>query len=405
MQTELLHVFSDKNWAFGLVWLPVVGQMTKASAQQLCKQKKAQSWLIAGNTFLCVGLSVHRPSTKKTVYAAAVCYALLYPRGQHAAIYKITDAVFWVIAVQEGTPISQSDVLYRSELDAQQALESLISQYTELNCVLEVLPITGLLGSAISRPLTKALMQPLRQNHWKLVAACSLLVLLSYGWHLQAPEAEASEPLPEPDLYAEYWAKKKIVATNQDALLSLLQHWQSMPLFMAQWRLVSVDCQVIEIKWQCQHQYIPVVETAAILDFEAMLPQFWTLKEATLQKIIVQSSVDLNTVALAAWQSSQQVNLPLLSQLQPIRPAFKSIKLADPKPLFAKSVNPASTFSPIFSQDLNFDGPLRSIVLLLDLDEHVYWKKAALAYFPQAKAALKTSALQVSLQGVIYVRD
>lgn len=406
MYMDYVYSSGDKTLLFGVYWQPMLGQVSTQQIRQLCKYKKAKGWVIGGQAFFSIGLTKKRLGVKKNTYAAAICYALAYPRGLHAAIYKINETHFWLIAVQEGTPIKQSDKLYANLHEAQNALSLLIAQYSELNCVSEPLPLNDLLVSLASRPIFKALMKSYTTKKWKIFALIIMVLSGVYGWQWQAPAVEAAVIEPEIDPYLQYWNTQAIAAHNQVALHRLLQHWHHMPLYIAKWRLDQIDCVTLTKKWQCQHIYVPLTPTATVMDFERILPDAWSITDVNLQKISVRSEVEIDLKSAATWRSREQVNLQLLSQLQHIRSAFINLKIVEPQLLVTKAplvTNPS--FTSIFSQKLYFQGPLRSLVLLRDFDDALYWNKASLKYVPNAKTSLKNSALQASLQGVIYVRD
>lgn len=408
MQNEYLYLSGERTFLFGLHWQPVVGHISTQQARQVCKYKKAKGWVIAGQTFFSIGLTNQRLKVKKNIYVAAVCYATLYPRGLHAAIYKIDDTHFWLIAVQEGTPIQQSDKLYPNSHEAQTALFLLAEKYAQMNYVSDALPLSNLLGSLAPRSIPKALIQSYTTKRWQILAVLIMLLggVYVYGWQWRVPAVEAAVVEPEIDPYLQHWNNQSISAHNHAALHSLLTHWHHMPLYLAQWRLDQIECVALTKKWQCQHSYTPLTAMATVMDFERVLPDLWAITDVSLQKITVKSVAEIELSAQPIWRSKEKVNLQLLSQLQHIRSAFTNLKITEPQSLLSRApvlTNPS--FSAIFSQKLYFQGPLRSLVLLSDFDDALYWKKASLKYIPQAKPSLKNSMLQADLQGVIYVRD
>lgn len=406
MQQEYLYLCGEKTLLFGLHWQPVLGQASPQQARQLCKYKKANGWVIAGQTFFSIGMTQHRLRAKKNIYVAAVFYAMLYPRGLHAAIYKIDETHFWLIAVQEGTPIQQSDKLYANIHEAQTALLALADQYAQMNCVSDALPLRDLVNALASRSATKALIQCYQPKRWHVLALMMAILVGAYGWQWRVPAVEAAVAEPEIDPHLQHWNKQAIAAHNHVALHSLLKHWHHMPLYLSQWRLDQIECVALAKKWQCQHIYTPLTAMATAIDFERVLPDLWSITNVNLQKITVKSEAKIDVNLRATWRSREKVNLQLLSQLQHIRSAFNNLKITEPQLLLTKAplvTNPS--FTSIFSQKLYFQGPLRSLVLLRDFDDALYWKKASLKYVPHAKPSLKNSVLQANLQGVIYVRD
>lgn len=403
MPQEYLYVFGDKKLVLGLQWRPVVGQVSVQQAKLLAKQQRAKQWVIAGHGFFAVGLSYRRLASKKNTFSAAACYALLYPKGWHAAIYKLNDELYWVAAAHEGTPMSRGDKLFSSAEQAQAELVKLKRQHAEIQHAAAPIAISDFAALVATHALQKALLQTRRTLPWGLVLLGALALSLLAWQQLDPAPVEAAVIAPDIDPYLQHWQQKNIRPNGKAALLQLVSAWEQTPIELKGWQLKEIRCDVAAQHWLCDYQYTAQAETATTLELDQMLPVGWEIKELTMQQAWLQASIPF-IASGGHWLSAEQVRLQLLSQLQPIRPAFSALRLAEPINLLPHVVA-SHTYSPIFSQALYFEGPLRSLVLLADLDEALHWQRASLLYKPQAQAALKSSALQVTLQGVVYVRD
>lgn len=404
MLQEKIYDFGSQHLIFGLKWQPISGQVKPQHIKLITKRQKAKAWVIAGQTFMSLGLSYSRSPNKTSIYAAAVCYAFLYPKGWHASIYQLNEGLYWLAVVHEGTPMSLGDVLFDDEKAAQAALQSLAQQYPELSYAEQVSALADFLALIATHALQKATLHPVRTLSWRpLFLFCVALGAL-YWWRIEpTPVAVAAEP--EVDPYLLVWQQKKLQTNGKDALRQLLLSWEKIPLQLQDWQLQRVNCEVRKAAehWACQVHYGAMNHQATAMQIESLLPENWQIKEVTMQSVVLENRIDFLS-ARGGWRSAEQVRLQLLSQLQPIRPAFSALTLGEPSVL-TLGIPTQSQYTPIFSQVLRFEGPLRSLPLLVDLDEKLHWQQVSLTHQPQRQASLKSSALQASLRGVVYVRD
>lgn len=405
MKQEMLHSFGAQQLLFGLHWQPIVGQASPQKAKLIARKQKAKAWVMAGHTFINVGLSYKSVSRKKVIYAAAVCYALLHPKGWHAAIYQLNSNTYWLAVAHEGTPMSLGDVLFANEQDALDALTRLTHQYPELISTPQIIALANFLALVSTHALQKTTLHPLRAPSWRPLVFMVCVLGALYWWRLEPAPVVQAAPVPEVDPYFQYWQQNKIQPNGKDALRKLIFSWHSIPLRLQDWQLQTVRCEAESRapRWICEMHYTPLVETASVAQLEPILPKDWQIKQLSMQSAVLKNYIDF-VGASSGWRTAQQVQLDLLSQLQHVRPAFSALRLAEPSAL-AQGVNHSSNYSPIFAQRLNFEGPLRSLPLLVDLDDALHWHRVSLIHKPQRTPSLKSSALQVSAQGVIYVRD
>lgn len=403
MRLEKLYPFGEKQLVFGLEWQPLLDQAGPQQAALMAKQHKAKAWVIAGHTFMNIGLSYSPRSAKKVIYAAAACYALLHPKGWYASIYQLEDEVYWLAVVHEGTPMSLGDRLFSSEQEAQTALLALAERYSDLSYTDHVISLADFLTLIATHTLQKNQLQSLRFRFWRpFLLSCAALSAMYWLQFEPAPEVAAA--IPDLDPYLEEWQQRKIQPNGKDALRQLILSWEHIPLRLQDWQLQSINCeaQTVSASWDCEMRYGAMTDMATAMQLQSVLPASWHLKEVGLQSILVGQQIDFMSTS-HQWRNTEQVRLYLLSQLQHIRPAFSRLSLAEPIPL--RSGVPPSRYAPIFSQGLSFEGPLRSLALLMSLDEALDWQRVSLTYQPQRQPSLKSSALQASIQGVIYVRD
>lgn len=402
MQMEYVSVFGEKQLVFGLRWLSMVGEKSSPQTKQLAKKEKANHWVVAGTTFTAIGLKKKRAAIKKELYSAAVCYALLYPKGVHAAIYKINETHYWLVGCQEGTPMSRADVLFNSPDEVSAALDLLKQQYMGLHVSASFDELTNFVALIATRSLQKAELYTLKRRLWPSAFLLSLCIALIVWWRLDLNQAEAASSEPEIDPYLSYWETQQIQPNGSDALRQLILFWERLPLQLAEWQLQDSSCEAKNTLWRCKHRYVTTTDTATALDLEARLPEGWTIQETSMQQVVLQSQ-NTYEVGQERWRTADEVRLGLLSQLQHIRPAFQALRLVEPTPL-VPTITSHAQYVPIFTQALHFEGPLRSSALLLDVDNALHWSRATLTYRPQVIPSLKSSALQANLQGMVYVR-
>lgn len=404
MQHEHLHVFGDKKLLMGMQWQPVVGQVSMQQAKLLAKQRRAKQWVVAGHGFLAVGLSYKRVAVKKSTFSAAICHALLYPKGWHATIYKLRDDLYWLAAVHEGTPMSRGDKLFTNQAQALAVLTAIKEQYTELNSSQEIIDINDFLALVATHTLKKALLHSIRTSLLKPMVLLGLFVVWLGWWQFEPTPVEAASVTPDVDPYLQGWQQKNISPNGKEALVQLVRAWEQTPIELKGWQLKEIRCDAALQHWFCEYQYAAQAETATTVGLDQILPAGWGIKALNMQQAWLQVRIPFTPIG-GHWLSAEQVRLQLLSQLQPIRPAFSALRLADPVVLLPQIAVGSSTHTPIYSQTLYFEGPMRSLALLMKMDEALHWEKASLHYKPQAQASLKGSVFQVNLQGVVYVRD
>lgn len=402
MIKDYLHPFGDKTLIFGLRWQPIVGQISATQIKLQAKSSRAKHWVAAGQTFMALGLSTQLSSTKKELYAAAVCYALIHSKGLHATLYKVQDSLYWLVASHDGTPISKADCLFTDVAAAHLALEGLVQHYPDLQYSKDIQFLTDFLTTIATRSLDKSLLQTRREAGWRILLLVFLLLLVIYGWQWGTEPVEAAYIEPEPDLYLAYWEKNS-KPNGKEALQQLLETWDQLPLAITNWQFQEARCDAEKDHWLCTYRYEAQTETATAIDIENRMPTNWKVKEINLRQAWLQQQVGF-AIGASRWRSAEQLRLELLSQLQGIRPAFSVLRLMDPLPMQPNSSS-SVLYKPIFYQNLHFEAPLRSLVLLADFDDALHWKHAVLQYRPQVTASLKNSALQANLQGVVYVRE
>ncbi|MEZ2721575.1 type 4b pilus protein PilO2 [Paenalcaligenes hominis] len=416
MSHEHIHVCSHYQLVFGLRWFPILGASSTQQARVLSKQYRARASVLIGRHFMCLGLSQKELKQKTTRLSAAVCFAYLFPRGVHAAIYQLADQLYWLVVVHEGTPIRQGDLLFQSLDQAQQRAQEFKKHYSTLVLQAEARSIQALLPLINPRIRVKAQLKPLRHRSWAWVGLL-IVGLGSFYWSYtpRVSVAAIEPPVVIPDPYITYWEQQRRPASNQKALQALLQHWQQLPLSVAQWDLTTSSCQVQREAWHCAHEFKPATETATVVDFQQNRPEPWAVTQANLQRIQVQVAIAFNSTETRLWHSSHTHQHQFLAQLQRLKPAFQNMTLKDPvlygKQALEKNRTQTLTDSqlaqpqPIFEQALSLQGPLRSTALLLDFDDRFYWEKASLTVNRKIKPSLKHSVLETQLNGVTYVRN
>lgn len=401
MQMEWTHEDGHTLWLLGLGWLPVVGQLTAVQARQLAKKHKAKQWIVAGHTFRALGLSYKRRRKQKKHQAAAMAYAVLHPKGAHAAVFCVNESLYWLVAAKEGTPMRHGDKLFTTERAAQQALLQLHESHPELNFISQIQRFSDFSILLTARILEQTATHGLPRPFWSTSLVFILLMVGVYWWQFE-PSLEAA-PVPEPaiDPYLSYWHKQKIQPNGRSALAALLTQWRRLPLELGGWQFKEASCRAQASQWACTYDYSAKNSITTSAEFEGLLPEHWQIQSMDLQSVRVEQQVAFQT-EYASWYSTENLRSQLLTPLQHHRAAFSVLRFTELSPLLKVS---ASTFSPIYRQGLHIEGPLRSVALLLELGHEVHWSTLKLQHKPRNQLSLTSSALSVNLQGVVYVRD
>ncbi|MGB6102921.1 MAG: hypothetical protein WBF88_03580, partial [Pusillimonas sp.] len=196
---------------------------------------------------------------------------------------------------------------------------------------------------------------------------------------------------------------------------ALLDVFYALPVRLGGWSLLRADCRDDGPRWQCQARYERHDAKASNSSFLAAVPPSWTAEFSPLEHVAVRWHADAHGQALShlALSSTTENERDLLSALQDIKPGFTQIQIGRPAaiPLSTPTdrqgrplARPAGQ-TVYVSRPVHISGPLRSASLLLPILAPAAWEKAAMTLGQAEEPGLKSSKLNLSLQGVFYETD
>ncbi|HUG59512.1 MAG TPA: hypothetical protein VL002_14855 [Candidimonas sp.] len=433
MATEqtLVLPLQSVTLVFGLEWLPLLGGKAERIALRLARQHKATHMVLAGESACSVGvatLRIGRAQRKNSLHSAAQNVAQLFSTGTIALLLELEKVGCWLVAVHEGAVVARTDRLYRCRDDAQPVLAELRQAYPQLVLLgsgqAPQQPGLAALEAACSphsrlRTLTRwtpVLPWPVQG----FVLALVLVLLVPrlgqvLGSKLQTPAPAANtDPVQAWKRAVEKAVQDRVVHGVQGTQV-LLDALYELPVRINGWVLRQAECTAQLRQWRCQARYERRDAQASNSQFLADPPRHWAVEFISMDQAQPVWNVVGHGVPLSAWQlkTSQQNERDLFSALQAVKPVFSQMQIGKPAPLPVVVPNDGAG-QPLprppgliryLSRSVQFSGPLRSGSLLLPHTVSMQWSKAVLSLHDIERPGLKSSGLNLSLQGVLYEID
>ncbi|RTZ41050.1 hypothetical protein EKL30_15280 [Candidimonas sp. SYP-B2681] len=419
---------SSTNLVFGLEWLPLLGGRADRTGLRLARLHRATHMVLAGDSAGSVGvvtLKSERQHRKKPFHSAAQNVAQLFATGTIALLLDLERVGFWLVAVHEGAVIARTDRLYRSRNDAGKVLEELHQAYPQIVLLgspeAPDLPDLDALEAASS-----AHSQLFGVGRWNsllpwpvqcFVLALLLVLLIPRVWQffqrdtVAASSVQAADPRLAWQNAIERSAHNHFVHGIQGTRV-LLDTLYELPTRVSGWNLRQAECLMKIRQWQCQARYERLGIEASNSEFLAQVPAGWSVDFVSLDRAQPSWHIDFYGAPLSAVHLKTSANneRDLFSALQAIRPAFGHIQIGKPTAL-SVSVPVDANGKPLlrprevlhyFTRRMQVNGPLRSGSLLLPHTASVAWNKVALTVQNIETPGLKSSSLNLSLEGVLY---
>lgn len=403
--------------AFGLDWVPLLGEPEAAQAQ--ARRQGASHRIVSGDPPAALGLARGLPPGL-TCWSAADLLARRHPRGTVACMLPLDAGLWHVLAAHEGVALARADRAYPDETLACEAIEALRRAHPKLELL-----------AAQAGPDTAGLLQTLahqaggcrplkltRRRGLRLTLLMMAVALSAAGW-LRWGGGAAASAVPDPDARADWHAALARTLARQPlhgeaGTRALLDALYRQPARIGGWSLHDLRCQPRpdDALWHCVGEYRRQGFEA---DNRALLraaPTGWRLDFPSLD------------VARAAWTVTvpglrpEPHSLPRagllardwVSELQAVLPAFSVLRLEASRPLAVPAPRDAQGQELPLPKDLptlavrvlRVEGPLRSGALLAPLARAVSWHKAALTLAPGARPGLRASRLILHLEGTVY---
>lgn len=425
MHDVLIRPVLSRQLVFGLDWLPLISGRASRSARRVARQYKASHIILDGDAPASFGYGLvpragrHR---RLAMHSAAQNMARLYPSGHIAAIVPIEPDGHWFVAIHEGAVAARTDVVYRSFEQARHALQELQRTHPRL---VALLPETGcpsleaIAGASDSGTLLRNTGRS--RSTWLLfvlvlgILASALMLSQRQGAARVASDSATTVDEAQAALrwrQAIEQAEQGITVHGVAATHTVLRHIQEIPARMAGWVLVRAMCRAHAAAWQCSADYDRKMVGANNAGLLAIAPPGWrfdfsSIDRAQARWVLQAAALPLVSQHIDAASHNRRY---LQSAWQGIRPAFNKIEVGPAQPVGIEPPRdgqgralprPAGLRS-YARRQVMFEGPLRSISVLLPHTRSIGWRSITLTQGDVGQPSLASSQLRVSFLGDLY---
>lgn len=430
MNDPILLSLSSANLVFGLEWLPLVGSRVDKLGNRIARRHQATHAVFSGEPTAAIGVvRLSRAMTqRRLLHSAAQNVAELFSSGTIALVFELEQAGYWLVAVHDGVVVARTDRFYATKEDADVVLDALRQAYPQLIILgaqhAPAPPTLAQIEAASTSRSSLALIsrwRPVLPWPVQCFALTLVLVLLvPRAWQLTQAGSVSSIGMPAGDPVLAWKDAVARSASNRvvhgvQGTRSLLEIFYSLPVGLGGWGLVQAECTAAADHWRCQAQYRRDHASASNRSFLARVPTDWTVEFTSLDSSRPSWQSTAFGQPLGGYRalSGADIERQFLSSLQAIQPAFTQVRIGKPVPLSmsipidaqGRAVPRPAGLSTYASRSVQLSGPLRSASLLVPQSASISWSKASITLREVDKPGLKTSRLNVSLQGVLYEID
>lgn len=425
MHKVLVRPVQSFQLAFGLNWLPLISGRAARSARRISRQYKASHIVLDGEAPASFGygfVSRANRHRKLVMHSAAQNMARLYPSGHVAAIVPVEPDGHWFVAIHEGAVVARTDVVYRSLSQARQALHELQRAHPRLMALLpeagcpSLETIAGASGSG-------TLLRHTGKGRGKWMVLALVLGLLAFALMFSQKEGAlhatndtfSTVDMAEAALrwqQAASLVEQGITVHGVAATHALLRHIHDLPVRMAGWVLARAACQAQHTAWHCSADYDRKWIGADNAGLLAKAPQGWRFDFPSIDRAQATWVLPAPVLPLAQQHidDAQHNQRYLHSSWQGIRPAFNKIEVGPALPVAIEPPQDKQGRPLPRPVDLRryarrqvvFEGPLRSVSVLLPHTRSIGWRSITLTHGDSAQPSLATSLLRVSFVGDLY---
>ena len=418
---------SGNGLVFGLNWMPIMGGVPQELGRRRARLLRATHFLVLGGSAAVVGCgAIHAPRLKgekrhftqsRPLYSVAALFAKAYDSGVVAGVYDLPQKGFWMVAVNAGLVLAQTDRLFETFAEAQLALVSLENRFPNLS----VLPLQKIDTLALPSWMSDDLKPFARLQRFSAfrtyVVRSAILVLaigcIYAGWFLWR---SAPIPVQASEENAEIrWAEvmRRFASAHAihrpEHLFVVLHSWQKAPLKPGGWKLNQIVCESVLTDWHCAAYYQRGLRMARSEQLDAAKPADWRLDLIDLDHAVLRWQIHQAAGAFETVSTSTPLKV-WMSYLQSVTPVFESIQIGSGTRITIQApVNPQGVavekpphIKPLTRRSLSVKGPLRSMAALKGLTVPVRWRSAHLAVGAMQGQGIIRSALTVHLIGEIY---
>lgn len=424
MHQVLIRPLFSFNLAFGLDWHPLISGRASSAARRIARQRRASHIVLDGQSPASFGSGVLRADKRwrrQVLHSAAQNVARLYPTGSVACVLDI-DGGYWLVAVHEGAVMARADIVYRTLEQAQQALSALQRTHARM-VVLRPGHDAPTLQAIANASADGTMLQDTgrRRRQWfTWLCLLAMAGLVSVWWYRSW--AVGATPAAQSALGAEETAarwKQAIAAVEQRITLhgvaathAVLQHVHDIPAQLSGWSLARLACQAEVGLWRCAADYDrrhPHANNDGLLN---AAPSAWRLSFPSIDRASAAWEFPAATQAAGPGRvkSSAHNRRYLQSAWQGIRPAFGSMVLGQATPVDV-SVPLDNEGRPLprplgvpqyMRSPVQFEGPLRSVSLLLPHTQAIGWRSLVLVVGAPVPPSMASSRLRITFHGDLY---
>jgi len=403
MMLQLPDVIEQQEvvWSFGLRWYALLEANERAQAHRIVKEIGAQSWVLTGTQIGSVGLCDQRIRRKgQPVYLAAAAYfAHVYARQKAAAIIHLPSGEFWFVAAQQGRVLVRGDHCFTDLKQAQAFMAAVLTDNPKLRCLHPHSGCMSWLDLLALRPQTNWIhqvsLQPRRRINLRwclgvlLIGIALVVYYLWVGWAatrtVSAADLEA-DSTPDP-------VQPVLDLHPQAVLQPVLEFLYELPIRAMGWSLQQTQCQLApeQLTWRCTAQY---QQGADAIDVEGFLTaQQWQTQAQMVNLSTFRIDFPAVQVKTQRWNNPQSVTLlQFLGYLHKQQTVFSD---------FTYQHREQSLAAWQGRTRIQIQGPLRSVHLLYEAPVHIQWHQVTLHVQPQVQLGLKSSRLNVVLEGAV----
>lgn len=426
MHEILVRPVLSVHLAFGLEWLPLISGRASSAARRIARRHKATHVVLDGEAPASFGYGLSRKALRhgsRTMHSAAQNMARLYPSGSVAAILPLLPEGHWLVAVHEGAVMARTDVVYRSPEQAMQALHALQAANPRLVLLPESNGPTLEAVAGASDSGTALRDTGRRRRQWLLgvfllAAALFAWILLEKRTGLAA--ARSGPAVVDATKIRAQWkaaislAERDMVVHGVAATHAALRHLYDTPAVIAGWALGRVSCSADGRAWRCGADYDRKRLDADNDGMLASAPPGWRLDFPSIDRATASWSfhTDIPPAGPQDIDDAAHHRRHVQSAWQGIRPAFSRMALGPPRrveirpPLDAdgRPLPRPAGLRAYARKKVEFEGPLRSISLLLPHTRSIAWRSITLTLGEAARPTLVSSRLRVMFHGDLYER-
>ena len=419
---------------FGMHWSVVIGARPQVLAAKRARAAGATHFVCTGQRTSAVGLVAIERRTGWQYWSAAASFALQHASQPTAAIIRLPEAGFWLIATRNAAVLSRTDRVFDSYAQACEALSALVQDIPTLHLVSEDDDPHGhgyraLLAEGEASPRLTFVAWRVRVVPKSIAfGACVVLGVaggVAVAWFHFGPRPNPAEDTPrqlaQAESHAAAWRDARRLAAlaawqGGATFFPVLDRFRQLPVVLAGWVLAEADCRWRDAAWHCAATYgrQTVVATNAV--FSAQYAALFNEQDAIAFLPFSQAQVrwtqagetaprDFSTLQSSAW-----IERNFSTRLQRYEPAFLRLSMGTSEPLLipppidpltAQPLSLDPTAPVLRQRAIEIEGPLRSFALLDDIETAAAWQQITLRWSAGSPVAINQSPLHLVLKGEI----